>query len=114
MGAASGLRWLRVPSSEFRVRVPSCTVGRASSRAMIPELGELARRQPRRTKQLWPRKSELGTGQLRNPHRQPAVHREGFAGDVIVLHQFGDDGRDLLRGAFAMKRDALLEVQLAL
>ena len=33
---------------------------------------------------------------LRNPHRQPAVDGDGFAGDVVVGDHFADEGGDLL------------------
>jgi len=45
----------------------------------------------------------------RNPHRQAAVYRERFAGDVIVLGQ-QYNGMATVRGCFTMQGDALFEI----
>ena len=46
----------------------------------------------------------------RNPHGKASIHGHHFAGDVVVFDEERDGFGDLLGRAFAMQRDALLEI----
>lgn len=52
-----------------------------------------------------------GLRHLRDPHRQSTVDGKRLAREIVVRHEFEYDARDLLRRAFAMQRDTLLEIQ---
>src|SRR5439155_17556704 len=49
-----------------------------------------------------------------DPHGQTAVDAEGLPGEIVVGHQFGNETGDLFGRAFAVKRNALFEIQLLL
>ena len=51
---------------------------------------------------------------LDNSHRHPAVNHHVLAGDEIILHQRGNQRRNILRLAFFVQRDSILDIVLRL